>query len=121
MAAKAFRIPSDSPTRPNRPRAARRASRCDFDLSEDPPDCGEELLVRERLLQVFLGAELDRLDGALDRRVAGDHHDLGVRETTSHEPDELEAVDFRHPEIRENEVERAARPEAPSPVAPRSR
>ena len=69
---------------------------------------GEQDLLRTGVLdQVVRGAELHRLDGALDRAVAGQDDDHGGQLALVQGPQELHAVHHRHFEVRHDHVEQA--------------
>ena len=58
-----------------------------------------DLRLLERLLDVVEGAQLDRLDGAVDRAVRGDHDDRHVGVLGHHAPQEAHAVEARHAQV----------------------
>src|SRR5581483_2334036 len=67
-------------------------------------EADEELLDLERLLQVVLGPELDRLDGVLDRRVGRHHDDELVGLPLDDLAEQPEAVRVGEPHVEEEEV-----------------
>jgi hypothetical protein len=80
------------------------------DLPREPPvrdralHLHEQLLLRERLLDVVEGAEPHGLDGALDRPVRGHHDDLGHRVRFLHRTQDADAVVAPHAQVGEDEV-----------------
>ena len=58
----------------------------------------------ERLGQIVHRAELDRLDGGVDRRVAGHEHGLAMRVDIADRAQDVEAADLGHPQIDHHEV-----------------
>lgn len=79
-------------------------------LAREPPvmvralDLDEELLLRERLLDVVEGAEPHRLDGALDGAVGRHHDDLGRHVRLLHRAEHADTIAAAHPEIGEHDV-----------------
>ena len=66
----------------------------------------EELLVGERLRQVVPGSELQRLDRALDRGVAGDDDQLDPGVPHAHLADQVDPREPRHPHVGHHQVHR---------------
>jgi hypothetical protein len=62
----------------------------------------------ERLGEVFRGAELDRLHRVFDAGVAAHQGNLRARPRRAHRAQHVEAVDARHVEVEQNEVDVAA-------------
>ncbi len=58
----------------------------------------------ERLAQVVHRPELDRLDGGVDRRVAGHEHGLAMRVDVADGAQDVEAADLGHPQIDHHQV-----------------
>ncbi len=70
-------------------------------------DAGQQLLEArevERLAQIVGGAELDRLDRGLDRRVAGHQDRLAARIDVADGAQHVEAADVRHPQIDHDQI-----------------
>ncbi len=59
-------------------------------IAGDPPERGDHVVSVGWLREVVDGAELDRLDGGGDARVAGQHHDPHPRVEPSQRRDERE-------------------------------
>src|SRR5439155_16159097 len=68
------------------------------------PQREQDAIGGERLLQEVVGAELRRLDGGLDRTVAGDHEDLGVCVELAQLAQGLQAVHPLHFHVEEHEM-----------------
>jgi hypothetical protein len=69
-------------------------------------DAHQELALLERLVQVIAGPHLHGLDGALDRAVAGHHDHLRRGRHFQRAAQHGKAVERRHLEIGEHDVER---------------
>ena len=68
-----------------------------------------DLLLLERLLDVVEGAGLDRLDGVADRAVGGHHDDRHVRVGPHRGAQHLHAVEPRHPQVGDHDVDAVER------------
>jgi hypothetical protein len=80
-------------------------------------DQEQELLDLERLGDVVVGAELDRLDRGLDRAERGDHDDVRRVGQGADVADQIEAVEVGHPQVGDHQIDRLERA-ASSPAAP---
>jgi hypothetical protein len=58
----------------------------------------------ERLAQIIGRAQLDRLDGRFDRRVAGHQDGLAMRIDLANGPEHVEAAQIGHPQVDHHEV-----------------
>ena len=73
-------------------------------FAQRPVDRCEQLLIGEWFGQELLGPGLDRLHCAFDRRVAGNHHHLGVVQILAHVPNQVHPADPRHLKVGDDEV-----------------
>ena len=80
-----------------------------------------ELVVVERLRHVVGGAELHRLDGDLLRAVGGDHDDRGVGRVLLDPAQQVHAGHLPEVEVGDDDVRRACRAAARSPLRPTAR
>ena len=71
---------------------------------EGAADRDQDLLEGERLLDEVVGAQARGLDRRLDRAVAGDHHDDGLRTRPLELGERLEAVHAVHPDVEEGQI-----------------
>ena len=83
-----------------------------------PADHDLEVLRRERLREVIPGAETQRLDTRLDAGVARHHDDDRVRVGGQGRLQQLQAIDLRHVQIHQRNVEGPALEQVQGVVAP---
>ena len=74
-------------------------------LVEAQPYHGEELVGRERFVQVVPGPHLHRLHGRLHRGEGGDQDDDGVGVGLLGRPQDFEAAQVGHPEVDHDDVD----------------
>src|SRR6185312_4798707 len=67
-------------------------------------DAREQLLERERLRQVVVGAGVEPLDPVLDLRARGQHQDRNLAALAAQRPRDLEPVDARHQHVEHHRV-----------------
>ena len=68
-----------------------------------------ELLGLDRLHEVVGGAHAQRADGALDRGVGREQHEIGAGLLAAHALEQLEAGEAGHGQIGDDEIRRLAR------------
>ena len=74
-----------------------------LDAPERGADPGEQLVDRERLVHVVVGARVERPDLVVARVAHGEHDDRYVG-PTAEPPDHLDPVDVRQTEIEDEEI-----------------
>jgi hypothetical protein len=74
-------------------------------LGQGLVDQEQELLDLERLGDVVVGAELDRLDRGLDRAEGGDHDDVRRVGEGADVADQIEAVEVGHPQVGDHQLD----------------
>ena len=74
-------------------------------MAQGDPHAGQQLADGERLGDVVVGAEVERLDLHRVLALRGQHDDRQRREEHAHAPDHLEAVDAGQAEVEQHEVE----------------
>ena len=72
---------------------------------QQPLDPQQDVVEKERLGQVVVRAELDRLDGRLDIAVGADHDEMHLRGGLAAFPQEVESAHVGEPQIADREVE----------------
>jgi hypothetical protein len=70
-----------------------------------PPDGGEQLLQRDRLLEEIVGADAGCLDRGIDRAVTGHHHHRhGEQSRARPLLQQRDAGGIRHPDVEQHQV-----------------
>ena len=67
-------------------------------------DAQRDILERQRLFNIVIRPQLDRLDRRFDRAVPGHHHHLCRRHQLPNPAQGFHAIYFRHPDIEEHEI-----------------
>ena len=78
----------------------------EFQLVQCMPDQESDFFQRERLFDVVVGPELDRLDCGLDRAMTRHHDDLKMRNALQRAPKRFDPVHFGHPDIEKDQIRR---------------